>query len=103
MALKLSVGIMIGGALLCCVSDHFLGTQYLGNTFFQPFPHLILLLSAFCSLVFWYKERRSKAQKSVPPKERSLFDKGILALTFLLGWVIICFCIEYFEHIMGWI
>lgn len=101
MALKLSVGIMIGGVLLCRVSDHFLGTQYLGNTYFQPFPHLILLLSAFCSLVFWYKGRRSKAQKSVPPKERSLLDKVILALTFLLGWVIICFCIDYFEHVMG--
>lgn len=55
--LLIAVAIMVGTASFMAVSDQLFQTSYTGETYFQPFPHLLLLLSCAASCYFGYRAR----------------------------------------------
>lgn len=79
MELSVSVGITCLLMILCALSDYFLGTRYMGNTYFQPFPHLLIFGFCFLDLVLWYKKRKKKRKKVY------LHKKGISLIMFYFG------------------
>ena len=85
--------------LLCSLSDSMYHTQYMGETFFQPFPHLIILLLLICDLFFWYKvrvENRSRAKGLMQEKtKKSCVDVGILWTLMCLIGVTMAFICEF--------
>lgn len=55
--LFIAVAIVVGTVLFMAVSDQLFHTSYTGETYFQPFPHLLLLLSCAASCYFGYRAR----------------------------------------------
>ena len=55
--LLISIMIMVVTVLFMAVSDQLFHTSYTGVTHFQPFPHLLLLLSCAASFYFGYRVR----------------------------------------------
>lgn len=94
--LTISLAVTIAMMLLLKVSDATLGTKYMGETEFQPFPHLVLFGGIISSLYFWYKLREEKARVHVPPKGKTLLDRFILYICFLLVVTLLCMTAQYF-------
>ena len=88
--LHISIGITVVIILLCLISDTLFHTHYMGETVFQPFPHLFLFLCLASDLFFWYKVREERRESSPytthhKPKKTAL-DAGILfVLACLIG------------------
>lgn len=95
MELSVSVGITCLLMILCALSDYFLGTRYMGNTYFQPFPHLLIFGFCFLDLVLWYKKRKKKRKKSVPPQKRNIFDNVLLWIIFVYSISVVYMIVEY--------
>lgn len=55
--LLIAIIILVGTVLFMTVSDQLFQTSYTGETYFQPFPHLLLLLSCAASCYFGYRIR----------------------------------------------
>lgn len=86
----LSIEITVVIVLLCLISDALFHTHYMGETVFQPFPHLLLFLSLASDLFLWYKVREERRESGsctthCMPKKTAL-DVGILfVLACLIG------------------
>ncbi len=84
--LYISLAIMAATMILMAVSDQLFQTSYTGATTFQPFPHLLLLLSCAASCYCGYRVRNEGRKTD----EISYFSKIInkllrhLAECFLL-------------------
>ncbi len=76
--LRISIVFTIVIVVCCYLSDVTANTKYLGSTYFQPFPHLILLSCFACNLLFLYQSRAQKRIHSVPPKKKALIDYVIM-------------------------
>ncbi len=96
--LRISIEFTIVTVVLCYLSDVTVNTKYLGSTYFQPFPHLILLTCFACDLLFLYQSRTQKRIHCVPPKKKALIDYVILWTLFCLIMAIIGLTIDYFFH-----
>ena len=96
MNLKTSVIITIVLMFLCFLSDKFLGTQYMGNTYFQPFPHLLIFGIVFLDLILWYEKRKEDARTSVPPKAGTRTNKILLFVIIVYVMAVAGLVAEYF-------
>lgn len=55
--LLIAIVTMIGTELFMVASDQLFHTSYTGETYFQPFPHLLFLLSCAASCYLGYRVR----------------------------------------------
>lgn len=84
--LFIAVAIMVCTVLFMAVSDQLLQTSYTGETYFQPFPHLLLLLSCAASCYFGYRVRIDGHQTDGISFVNKIINKILLFLSecFLL-------------------
>ncbi len=84
--LYISLAIMIATVVLMAVSDQLFQTSYTGATTFQPFPHLLLLLSCAASCYFGYRVRIEGRKSEEISHFGKLFNKLLrhIAECFLL-------------------
>lgn len=93
---RISLIATVVAVAMCVISDRFLGTAYTGNTYFQPFPHLLIMALIFCDFLFHYLYRQERARVSVPPKGKTLLDRVLIFLMVTMAFTMVGFMVEYF-------
>lgn len=97
--LRISLVITAITLLFCLASDAAFGTQYIAvETVFQPFPHLILFVSALCDLIFWYRLRKEKREAAItrtPPRKTPL--------DYIILWFAICLAAATSRFFLEWL